>query len=166
MRCENYLNRMEYSTLSLPSILSYEFSPCPLFQAKLSNYRVERLQKRERVDPRQADHALKKRIVDILEKAEESNRERLDKIAEAQIQLSNNFKILVQHLCQPRGPPVHYCAYTPTHSYTPPPMAQRPLFTPSPMPPHYYARHPCRVEPRGPAPLLQLCNEDDTSDRN
>nr|XP_055026761.1 uncharacterized protein LOC129416479 [Misgurnus anguillicaudatus]XP_055049479.1 uncharacterized protein LOC129434889 [Misgurnus anguillicaudatus] len=147
-----------------------------LLQARLDGHKGERLQKKLRVDPVQTDLDIKKKIVDILEKAEKSNSNRLDTIAEAQIRISHSFDALVRHMTsQPqanRAPPDHYNTaqlmapahpYTPSpmgpahsytaqpmapaHSYTPPPMGPAHSYTPAPMgPAHSYA-----TQPMGPA---------------
>ena len=64
----------------------------------------------------QTDLDMKKKIVDIIEQAERSNRERLDTIAEAQIRISHSFDFLVRHITSQPPPPM-----APAHSYTPPP---------------------------------------------
>ncbi|XP_060774796.1 uncharacterized protein LOC132884829 [Neoarius graeffei] len=96
-----------------------------LLQAKLNSYRSERLQKKVRVDPVQTDLDIKRKIVDIMEKAERSNSERLDTIAEAHVRLNNSFDVLVRHLCQPRAncaAPFQYNT-APEHSHTTPSTA-------------------------------------------
>ncbi|CAL8391533.1 unnamed protein product [Arctogadus glacialis] len=116
-----------------------------LLQARLDGHRGERLQKKLCVDPVQTDLDMKRKIVDIMEKAERRNSARLDTIAEAHVRMSNSFDVLVRHLCQPqpnRAPPMQY--YTaPAHSYTPPPMAPVHSYTPPPMAPaHSYTAPP------------------------
>ncbi|CAK6969736.1 Hypothetical predicted protein [Scomber scombrus] len=77
---------------------------------------------------------MKKKIVDIIEQAERSNRERLDTIAEAQIRISHSFDFLVRHITSQPPPPMF-----PAHTYTPPPMAPAHTYTPPPMAPaHTY----------------------------
>lgn len=60
-----------------------------LFQATLNNHRGDRLQKRVRVDP--VHLHIKRKIVQILEKAEQSNWERLDTIAETLVRLITSY---------------------------------------------------------------------------
>lgn len=116
-----------------------------------------------------------------MERAERSNSARLDRIADAQVRMSNSFDVLVRHLCESqvnRAPPIQYNT-VPTQSFTPPPSTHS--YTPShvgsahsntPFPvgfPHSYTAHttaPTRsytslstipaqshsVQPMGPAP--------------
>lgn len=65
--------------------------------ARLDDRRSKRLQKKLCVDPVQTDLNMKKKIADIMEKAERSNSVKLDTFAEAQVRMSNSFDVLVRH---------------------------------------------------------------------
>ena len=100
-------------SLSIPTLSSANecYFLSALFKARLDGHRSERLQKKLCVDPVQSDLDMKRKIVDIMEKAERCNSARLDTIAEAHVRMSNSFDVLVRHLCQPqlnRAPPMQY----------------------------------------------------------
>lgn len=151
-----------YFSLSIPTLSSANecYFLSSLFKARLDGHRSERHQKKLHVDPVQTNLDIKRKIADIMEKAERSNSARLDTIAEAQVRMNNSFDVLVRHLCQPQvncAPPMQY--YTaPAHSLTPPPMGSAHSYTSPPMasahsytPPTMAPAHSQTVQQMGPA---------------